>query len=85
MQKRRRAKPPLQKALQERLNLLTESLSEAEVGQKGIELIKEMKELCSMLEENSSTPKAAAATQVLVRWDMEPPISATTAVGKSEE
>ncbi len=40
----------LQKALKERLVVLTQSLAEAEKGQKGIELVKEMKELHSMLE-----------------------------------
>ncbi len=40
----------LQKALKERLALLTQGLAEAERGSKGIELVKEIKELHGMLE-----------------------------------
>ncbi len=53
------AKRHLQKALQERLALLTASLSEAEVGGKGIELVKEMKELYAMLDAADETVQAA--------------------------
>ncbi len=49
----------LHKALQERLALLTASLSEAEVGGKGIELVKEMKELYAMLDAADETAQAA--------------------------
>ncbi len=60
MQKRTRSgKVALQKALKERLERLTLSLSEAEVGDKGIELIKEMKELCALLENASSQGQSA--------------------------
>ncbi len=75
--KRRPNKATVQKTLQERLWRLTQSLGEAEVGQKGIELIKEMKELYSMLEENSLSHKAGRGAQgsgeaasVVVRWQM---------------
>ncbi len=53
-------KRSLQKALQERLARLTASLHEAEVGDKGIELIKEMKELCAMLETAASSSRSGA-------------------------
>ncbi len=62
--KARMGKLALQKALKERLDKLTLSLGEAEVGGKGIELIKEMKELCALLEnptgrESQSLSKSA--------------------------
>ncbi len=56
MQKRTQSnKRALQKALKERLERLTLSLGQAQVGDKGIELIKEMKELCALLE--NATPE----------------------------
>ncbi len=57
----------LQKALKERLALLTQGLSEAERGSKGIELVKEIKELHGMLEnlceQKSSTNSKKENTQ----------------------
>ena len=48
----------LQKALRERLDTLTESLQEAEIGNKGIDLIKEMKELYAILDHVFTEDKA---------------------------
>ncbi len=62
----------MQKALKDRLERLTLSLSEAEVGCKGIELIKEMKELCALLEnaspEQEASKKATAPVQTIFTW-----------------
>ncbi len=69
---RRGGKRALQKALKDRLERLTLSLSEAEVGNKGIELIKEMKELCALLENASSeletNKKNTAPIQTIFTW-----------------
>ncbi len=48
-------KVALQKALKERLALLTQGLAEAEKGNKGIDLVKEIKELHTMLENMQTT------------------------------
>ncbi len=58
----RSGKAALQKALKDRLERLTLSLGEAQVGDKGIELIKEMKELCTLLE-NADTSRIKSIKQ----------------------
>ncbi len=60
----------LQNALKERLSLLTTGLKEAEMGAKGIELVKEMKELHAMLESilGEKNSKKEAHTHMVFSW-----------------
>ncbi len=57
-------KASLQKTLKDRLVLLSNGLKEAEMGNKGIELVKEMKELHTMLENILSEDKQDAKKDV---------------------
>ncbi len=70
MQKNQRfTKASLQKALKERLGLLTEGLGQAEMGAKGIDLVKEMKELHAMLEHVLGEQKASAKAETSASKD----------------
>ncbi len=74
-------KSSLQKALKDRLALLTGGLGEAEMGGKGIELVKEMKELHTMLENILGEEKASKAQDSKKDSQMH----ITFSWGKSEE
>ncbi len=66
-------KSTLEKALKSRLAALTHGLAEAEVGGKGIDLVKEIKELHSMiaaLKPESKTKKED--TKLVVVWGPPP-------------
>ncbi len=67
------SKTELEKALQERLSVLTDVLTMAEVGNKGIELVKEIKELHSLLlslrPQQESKPSPSAA--IRIGWNLE--------------
>lgn len=62
----------LLEALETRLEALTEALMGAQLAEKGIDMMKEIKELHSMLEalhqENGARPKGGDAPRVTVVW-----------------
>ncbi len=57
------SKRNMQKILQERLKILIQSLTEAETGSKGIDLLKEIKELHNMLLDVNNTKQNTKNTE----------------------
>ncbi len=70
---KRASKNELEKALHERLSVLTEVLTMAEVGNKGIELVKEIKELHSLLLSlrPQQESKTNSNTTMHIAWNLE--------------
>ncbi len=83
------SKVSLQKTLKDRLVLLSNGLKEAEMGNKGIELVKEMKELHAMLEhilgegKQASKQEAAKSTAMHISFSWGIPEEKTTDNAKS--
>ncbi len=67
-------KATLEKALKARLAALTKGLAEADVGGKGIDLVKEIKELHSMIAALKPEPKAQKVedSKLVVVWGPPP-------------
>ncbi len=65
------AKTALIQTLKKRLKLLTEHLVDAEVGSKGIDLIKEIKELQSLLDAQHAATQQQKyePTKIMLVWD----------------
>ncbi len=62
------ARAALEKAFKSRLTALIQGLGDAEVGGKGIDLVKEIKELYSMITDLTPNAKEQEQTKIEVGW-----------------